>query len=123
MKIMRSLQILLTRYNVTQSIQLGIASLLILAGVVVLSNTALAEPKFNAPRAYEEPRWNSQIFMRGADKTENDAIPVLERDYRPLHVYGNMQRRHHYRGTVVPSHRDRTDMRDAFQGHPIDRYR
>ena len=120
MKIMRSLQILLTRDNVTQSIQLGIASLLIFAGVVVLSNTALAEPKFNAPRAYEEPRWNSQIFMREA---EIDAIPILERDYRPLHVYGNMQRRHHYRGTVVPSHRDRTDMRDAFNGHPVDRYR
>jgi len=116
-------KILVTRDNVTQSIQLGIACLLIFAGVVGLSNTAVAEPKFNAPRAYEEPRWNSQIFMRGADKAENDAVPILERDYRPLHVYGNMQRRHHYRGTVVPSHRDRTDMRDAFQGHSVDRYR
>ncbi len=94
-----------------------------LIGIVGLSSNALAEPKFNAPRVYEEPRWNSQVVIRGADKAENDAVPILERDYRPLHVYGNMQRRHHYRGTVIPSHRDRTDMRDAFRGHPEDRYR
>jgi hypothetical protein len=97
--------------------------LLVCISIVGLSSNALAEPKFNAPRVYEEPRWNSQIIMRGADKAENDAVPILERDYRPLHVYGNMQRRHHYRGTVIPSHRDRTDMRDAFRGNPVERYR
>jgi hypothetical protein len=91
--------------------------------IVGLSSNALAQPKFNAQRVYEEPRWNSQVIMRGADKAENDAVPILERDYRPLHVYGNMQRRHHYRGTIIPSHRDRTDMRDAYRGHPVERYR
>ena len=120
---MRPMNNPLTTSNTVHLIQLGSAVLFIVTGVVGLSNTAFAEPKFNAPRAYEEPRWNSQVFMRAAKKAENDAIPILERDYRPLHVYGNMQRRHHYRGTVIPSHRDRTDMRDAFNGHPVDRYR
>ncbi|MCY2976172.1 MAG: hypothetical protein NTW52_16070 [Planctomycetota bacterium] len=90
--------------------------------IVGLSSNAFAEPNFNAPRVYEEPRWDSQVIMRGADKAENDAVPILERDYRPLHVYGNIQRRHHYRGTVIASHRDRPDMRDAFRGHPAERY-
>ncbi len=97
--------------------------IVMLTAIVGLASNAFAEPKFNAPRVYEEPRWNSQIIMRGPDKAQNDAVPILERDYRPLHVYGNMQRRHHYRGTVIPSHRDRTDMRDAFLGHPVERYR
>jgi hypothetical protein len=40
----------------------------------------------------------------------------LERPYRPLHFYGNMQRRHHYRDTVIPSRTDRSDRRSAFLG-------
>ncbi len=86
---------------------------------------AFAKPKLNAPRASDEPQWAGKMLLRGEDKARQQATPVLEREYRPLHVYGNMQRRHHYRDTVIPSHRDRTDMLKAFmsRNHGRNRYR
>jgi len=103
--------------------RIGVRAMVFLLGVTCLSPFASAKPKVNAQRQRDEPRWNSQVFMKGEEKAINKATPILERDYRPGHVYGNMYRRHHYRGTVVPSHRDRTDMGDAVLGYPEDRYR
>jgi hypothetical protein len=81
-----------------------------------IQSWSFAKPKTNAPRAADEPHWAGKIFLRGEEKARQQATPILEREYRPLHVYGNMQRRHHYRDTVIPSHRDRTDMLKAFMG-------
>ena len=78
------------------------------------STLAFAKPKFNAPRVRNEPGWAGPSRLKGADKVANKNIPILERGYRPLHVYGNMNRRHHYRGTIIPSHRDRTEMLQAI---------
>ena len=102
------------------------ASLVLVAiASISIQTWAFAKPKLNAPRVSDEPQWAGKIFLRGEQKSRQQATPILEREYRPLHVYGNMQRRHHYRDTVLPSHRDRTDMLKAFmsrsQGH--NRYR
>ena len=93
--------------------------------LVSMQAWTFAKPKFNAPRVAGEPHWAGKIILRGTEKTRQQATPILEREYRPLHVYGNMQRRHHYRDTVIPSHRDRTDMLKAFlnQNHGRNRYR
>ncbi len=72
-----------------------------------------AKPKLNAQRVTREPGWSGPSVLRGGAKDVNQNIPILERSYRPMHVYGNMTRRHHYRGTVIPSHRDRVEMLQA----------
>jgi hypothetical protein len=81
---------------------------------VLLGSIALAKPRLNAPRVRREPGWSGPGVLRGNAKASNESIPILERSYRPMHVYGNMTRRHHYRGTVIPSHRDRTEMLQAI---------
>ncbi len=83
---------------------------------VIVATTVWADPQFNAQRGRGEPGWEGKVFLQGEAKEKKDATPVLERPYRPLHVYGNMQRRHHYRDTVIPSRTDRTDRRGAFFG-------
>ena len=101
--------------------------LVLLMAIAIFSfqTFAIAKPKFNAPRMSGEPKWAGKILLRGPEKAHQQATPILEREYRPFHIYGNMERRHHYRDTVIPSHRDRTDMLKAFmsrnQGH--NRYR
>jgi hypothetical protein len=85
--------------------------------ITIVSFTAsqtIAEPRLNAQRAAGEPHWEGKIFLQGEAKELKDATPILERAYRPLHIYGNMQRRHHYRDTVIPSRSDRTERRSAF---------
>ncbi len=72
-----------------------------------------AKPKLNAQRVKREPGWTGPSVLRGDAKDANQNVPILERNYRPMHVYGNMTRRHHYRGTVIPSHRDRVEMLQA----------
>ena len=72
-----------------------------------------AKPKLNTQRVKREPGWSGPSVLRGGAKEANQNIPILERNYRPMHVYGNMTRRHHYRGTVIPSHRDRVEMLQA----------
>ncbi len=85
--------------------------LIIVAG---MTSAAYGQPKLDAPRVKHEPGWTGPSVLQGDAKTANKDIPILERDYRPLHVYGNMTRRHHYRGTVIPSHRDRVEMLQAI---------
>jgi hypothetical protein len=97
--------------------------LLVIIASVSIQSWAFAKPKINAPRVADEPQWAGKILLRGDEKARQQATPILEREYRPLHVYGNMQRRHHYRDTVFPSHRDRTDMLKAFMGRKPSRNR
>lgn len=82
----------------------------------LLASALHAEPRLNAQRATGEPHWEGQIFLQGEAKEQKEATPILERPYRPLHVYGNLQRRHHYRDTVIPSRTDRTDRRGSYYG-------
>ncbi len=93
------------------STTLAVAIAVLLVG---LGSFAVAKPKFNAQRVKGEPSWSGPSVLRGSANDANKAIPILERSYRPLHVYGNMTRRHHYRGTVIPSHRDRVEMLQAM---------
>ncbi|MDZ4847722.1 MAG: hypothetical protein SGI77_00370 [Pirellulaceae bacterium] len=91
-----------------------VTTILLSVTVFSIQNLSLAKAKLNAPRVPGEPEWAGKTFLRGEEKAIKDTTPILEREYRPMHVYGNMQRRHHYRDTVIPSHQDRTDMRKAF---------
>jgi hypothetical protein len=56
--------------------------------------------------AAAEPGWTGVVFARGETKEKIEATPILERNYRPLHFYGNTVRRQYYRGTVLPAPRD-----------------
>lgn len=74
-----------------------------------------ADVNINAPRVNREPGWSGPALLGPAEKEANKSIPILERSYRPGHVYGNMVRRHHYRDTVIPSHRDRVEMLETLR--------
>ena len=57
-------------------------------------------------RLAAEPSWQSGVILRGPAKAAKDATPILQRNYRPLHFYGNTVRRLHYRGRALPTLRD-----------------
>lgn len=56
-----------------------------------------------------EPGWTHGVVLFGDARKKKDATPILEREYRPFHFYGNTVRRQYYRGTSVPS------VTDGFQ--------
>jgi hypothetical protein len=92
----------------------AILAVLMMLTSIAIGSIAQAKPRLNAPRVKREPGWSGPSRLNGPAKAANKDIPILERSYRPFHVYGNMTRRHHYRGTVIPSHRDRTEMLQAM---------
>jgi hypothetical protein len=49
-----------------------------------------------------EPGWDWRVVTFGDQREKIQETPILERDYRPLHFYGNTVRRMHYRGTPLP---------------------
>jgi hypothetical protein len=53
-----------------------------------------------------EPGWSRGVVLFGEAREEKNATPILERDYRPLHFYGNTVRRRHYRGAARPTASD-----------------
>lgn len=53
-----------------------------------------------------EPGWTRGVVRLGESREAIKSLPMTERPYRPLHVYGNTVRRLHYRGTAVPAPRD-----------------
>ena len=59
----------------------------------------------NVSRA-QEPGWSGKVILEGNERLAMDATPILERPYRPFHVYGNTVRRMHYRGLALPLPRD-----------------
>jgi hypothetical protein len=90
-----------------------------LLGGAFFPTLLMADVIINAPRAPREPGWSGPAILTPAEKETNRQIPILERHYRPGHVYGNMVRRHHYRDTIIPSHRDRVEMLETFRsGQP-----
>ncbi len=65
---------------------------------VIGSNVAFASK--NHP---SEPGWTHGVVLFGEERAKKDATPILQREYRPFHFYGNTVRRQYYRGTVRPS--------------------
>jgi hypothetical protein len=51
----------------------------------------------------QEPGWTRGVILFGEARAEKNATPILERDYRPLHFYGNTARRRYYRGSARPT--------------------
>jgi hypothetical protein len=93
---------------------IGLAVAMAFGFVVGSSSELLADSPLNASRVPGEPQWDGRVVLRGEARARKDATPILERPYRPLHFYGNTQRRLHYRDTVIPSRQDRQDRRQAF---------
>lgn len=87
----------------------------LLANSFYLCQPLMADVTFNAPRVNREPGWAGPALLSPEQKEANKDIPILERQYRPGHVYGNMMRRHHYRDTIIPSHRDRVEMLETLR--------
>ncbi len=51
----------------------------------------------------QEPGWYPRMIAPPEIRPMIQATPVELRPYRPLHVWGNLQRRTYHRGTVLPS--------------------
>ena len=66
------------------------------------------------PVPVAEPGWLGTVVARGELKKEIEATPILERPYRPLHMYGNTVRRDYYRGAPGPRVRDVVQGTAAF---------
>ncbi len=56
--------------------------------------------------AHQEPGWLGVVIARGELREQIEATPILDRPYRPLHIYGNTVRRNYYRGAPGPRVRD-----------------
>ena len=50
----------------------------------------------------QEPGWSMAVSPMSAEAQEIRQQPILDRPYRPGHVYGNTVRRMHYRGHPLP---------------------
>jgi hypothetical protein len=71
---------------------------LIVPCIVACALTSIALPAATAG----EPGWSPVIIATGDYRKEIESLPIEQRPYRPLHVYGNTVRRMHYRGTPLP---------------------
>ena len=58
-----------------------------------------------ADRPVGEPGWSRAVIATGDQRATIKALPIEQRPYRPLHVYGNTVRRMHYRGPPLPAPR------------------
>jgi hypothetical protein len=67
-------------------------ALLVLAGLSCSRPTATAL----------EPGWSGNVVAFGRERARIEATPIIYRNYRPFHFYGNTVRRRYYHGTAVP---------------------
>lgn len=67
--------------------------------------------------AAHEPGWSSHVIKRPAERASVNSLPVVERPYRPLHVYGNTMRRRYYRQGAPAAHRTVTETSPATEQH------
>jgi hypothetical protein len=51
----------------------------------------------------QEPGWSGPVIAFGQQRAQIESTPIVSRNYRPFHFYGNTVRRRYYRGTVLPS--------------------
>ncbi|XZE54890.1 hypothetical protein SH139x_000871 [Planctomycetaceae bacterium SH139] len=71
---------------------------------IVLLDTCLPASRLVA----QEPGWHPRVLKLGDDRQRTNSLPVVQRPYRPLHIFGNSVRRLHYRGTLLPTAGDLT---------------
>ncbi len=50
----------------------------------------------------QEPGWSGSVLPVGSEAQQIRQQDILDRPYRPGHVYGNTVRRMHYRGHPFP---------------------
>ena len=67
-------------------------ALLVAASLTCLCSTVAAQ----------EPGWSGNVIAFGQQRAQIEATPIIHRNYRPFHFYGNTVRRRYYRGTAVP---------------------
>ena len=67
-------------------------ALLVLAGLTC-SGSALGA---------QEPGWSGNVLAFGQQRARIEATPIIHRNYRPFHFYGNTVRRRYYHGTALP---------------------
>ena len=65
--------------------------------VIAVAATAALVPAWPVDAA--STGFNPGVITFGETRQQIQATPVLERPYRPLHVYGNTVRRRHTRGS------------------------
>ena len=53
-----------------------------------------------------EPGWERGAIRLGAERQKIQNTHILNRPYRPFHVYGNTVRRLHYHGRALPVRRN-----------------
>ena len=71
------------------------------------ASTSMAQTPVVVPAAaHPEPGWLGVVIARGDLREQIEATPILDRPYRPLHIYGNTVRRNYYRGAPGPRVRD-----------------
>ena len=56
-----------------------------------------------SPATASSTGFDPRIVTFGESRQQIQNTPVLERPYRPLHVYGNTVRRRHNRGASKPA--------------------
>lgn len=66
------------------------------ARVVVLAVSLFATAAPTAADASER-RFDPRVIVVGEAREQLKAVPITQRPYRPLHVYGNSVRRRHQR--------------------------
>jgi len=67
-------------------------ALLVAASLTFLCSTVAAQ----------EPGWSGNVIAVGPQRARIEATPIIYRNYRPFHFYGNTVRRRHYHGTALP---------------------
>lgn len=67
-----------------------------------VSAAALAPP---ASARASGTGFDPRVVVFGATREQIKNTPILDRPYRPLHVYGNTVRRRNHRGATAPSSR------------------
>ncbi len=72
---------------------------------IVIATVAAAALVPVSPIAASGTGFDPRIVTFGETRQQIQSTPVLNRPYRPLHVYGNTVRRRHNRGTAAPQGR------------------
>jgi len=53
-----------------------------------------------------EPSWAGRAVVSRAQRALIESTPIVQRSYRPLHVYGNTVRRAYYHDRLLPRPRE-----------------
>jgi hypothetical protein len=71
--------------------------------IATLTTAALVQA---SPLTLGSTGFDPRIVVFGDEREQIKSTPILERPYRPLHVYGNTVRRRHGHGPISSPRRD-----------------